>query len=313
MPGVALGVLELGRALTPFGAGADTPPVPSRNLVYEALVLRARESPAGDRVLTLMTAEAGLVDVFVFGGPKSKLRSVASPYASGRAFVYLDPVKDFRKLSDFEVRDSFPALREDLGRLWGAGLIAELLIKTSGGGGDFPLVLELGRDALFSLDAERPERADYPTALFLWRLVALLGLGPDPISCATCGRDLLQESQAQRSSAYPGRSCAYSAAIEGFLCPSCAARAEADQGRDREDYAIFPGGSARGTGSVVLLHLGDGVLRWLTRSESLTFREAVRTGLDERSISELKALTFGLARRAAETPLSSFAPGVLRS
>jgi DNA repair protein RecO (recombination protein O) len=112
--------------------------VSARNLVYEALALRARESPGGSRILTLMTAEAGLVDVFVFGGPKSRLRSLASPYASGRAFVYLDPVKDFQKLSDFDVRESYPALRDELGRLWAAGLVAELLIKTSGGGGDYP-------------------------------------------------------------------------------------------------------------------------------------------------------------------------------
>ncbi|HET7838685.1 MAG TPA: recombination protein O N-terminal domain-containing protein, partial [Rectinemataceae bacterium] len=148
--------------------------MPSRNPVYEALVLRSRESPAGDRILTLMSSELGLVDAFVFGGPKSRLRSLASPYASGRAFVYLDPVKDFRKLSDFEVIDSFPAIREDLDRLWAAGLVAEILIKTSGGGGDYPEVFALARDTLHGLDASPPGRAAYPIVLFCWRLVYLL-------------------------------------------------------------------------------------------------------------------------------------------
>jgi DNA repair protein RecO (recombination protein O) len=248
--------------------------VSARNLVYEAHALRARESPGGSRILTLMTAEAGLVDVFVFGGPKSKLRSLASPYASGRAFVYLDPVKDFQKLSDFDVRDSYPALRDELGRLWAAGLTAELLIKTSGGGGDYPLVLELALDCLAALDRSETGRAEAPIFLFLWRLVNLLGLGPDPTSCSICGRELR-----------PSQGAAYSFALESFLCPSCAA------GADRA------------------LRLGTGVLRWLSRSLELPFAEAVRLVLLPETVATLKSLLFGLARMAAESPLASLESG----
>jgi DNA repair protein RecO (recombination protein O) len=249
--------------------------VSARNLIYEALALRARESPGGSRILTLMTAEAGLVDVFVFGGPKSKLRSLASPYASGRAFVYLDPVKDFQKLSDFDVRDSYPALRDDLGRLWAAGLVAELLIKTSGGGGDYPLVLELALDCLAALEASGAGAAEAPILLFLWRLVNLLGLGPDPSSCSVCGRELLlSRSEAESVGAY-------SFALESFLCPSCAD--EADR----------------------TLPLGTGVMRWLSRSLELPFAEAARLVLLPRTAATLKALLFALARKAAESPLAS--------
>jgi len=252
--------------------------VGQRNLVYEALALRARESPGGSRILTLMTAEAGLVDVFVFGGPKSKLRSLASPYASGRAFVYLDPIKDFQKLSDFEVRDSYPALREDLGRLWSAGLVAELLYKTSGGGGDFPLVLELALECLKALDEGRAGESDPPLLLFLWRLVNLLGLGPDPSSCAHCGIELR-----------PSLGGYYSFSLESFLCPSCATAA------DRA------------------LALGTGVLRWLTRSLELPYAQAAALPLLPETIETLKNLLFGLARKAAEGPIASLGSGALNS
>jgi len=252
--------------------------VAARNLVYEALALRARESPGGSRILTLMTSEAGLVDVFVFGGPKSKLRSLASPYASGRAFVYLDPVKDFQKLSDFDVRESYPALRDELGRLWSAGLVAELLIKTSGGGSDFPLVLELALDCLAALEAAAPGASDPPLLLFLWKLVNLLGLGPDPTSCPSCGRELR-----------PSLGAAYSFSLESFLCPSCAAQA------DRS------------------LSLGTGVLRWLSRSLELPFAEAARLPLLPETVATLKALLFRLARMAAESPLASLESGTLNT
>jgi DNA repair protein RecO (recombination protein O) len=250
--------------------------VASRNLVYEALALRARESPGGSRILTLMTAEAGLVDVFVFGGPKSRLRSLASPYASGRAFVYLDPVKDFQKLSDFDVRESYPALRDELGRLWAAGLAAELLIKTSGGGGDYPQVLGLALDCFAALDRSLAPASEAPILLFIWRLLNLIGLGPDPTSCSACGAELR-----------PSRGAYYSFALESFLCPSCAS------GADRA------------------LPLGTGTLRWLSRSLELPHDEAAALVLLPETVANLKALLFGLARGAAESPLASLEPGSL--
>jgi DNA repair protein RecO (recombination protein O) len=248
--------------------------VPTRNLVYEALALHARESPGGSRILSLMTAESGLVDVFVFGGPKSKLRSLAAPYAAGRAFVYLDPVKDFQKLSDFEVRDSFPSLRDDLDRLWSAGLAAELLMKTSGGGGDFPLVLELALECFAALDASPPGRSEPPLLLFIWRYVELMGLGPDPTACSSCGAELR-----------PSLGGGYSFALEGFLCPSCASKAER------------------------ILSLGTGALRWLTRSLELGFAQAAALPLLPETLETLKTLIFGLARTAAQAPLASLAAG----
>jgi len=252
--------------------------VPTRNLVYEALALHARESPGGSRILTLMTAEAGLVDVFVFGGPKSRLRSLASPYASGRAFVYLDPVKDFRKLSDFEVRDSFPALRDELDRLWSAGLVAELLIKTSGGGGDYRQVLDLALQCLTALDSCPSGATEPPLLQYLWRFVELLGLGPDPMSCSNCGAKLR-----------PSLGGAYSFALEGFLCLDCAARSER------------------------ILPLGTGALRWLNRVLEIGYAEAARLVILPETLDTLKALLFALAKSAAEAPLASLEAKALPS
>jgi len=250
--------------------------VPTRNLVYEALCLWARESPGGSRILTLMTAEAGLVDVFVFGGPKSKLRSLAAPYASGRAFVYLDPVKDFQKLSDFEVRDSYPALRDDLDRLWSAGLVAELLIKTSGGGGDYALVLNLALQCFAALDLCPPGASEPPLLFFLWRYVELLGIGPDASSCSSCGTQLR-----------PSLGGAYSFALEGFLCPNCASHAQR------------------------ILPLGTGALRWLVRSLELDGNEVARLVILPETLETLRVLIYGLARVAAESPLASLGSGAL--
>jgi DNA repair protein RecO (recombination protein O) len=258
--------------------------VPTRNLVYDCLVLRARESPAGDRILSLLTAEEGLTDVFVFGGPKSKLRSLASPYASGKAFVYLDPVKDFRKLADFDVIESYPALREDLDRLWSASLVAELLVKTSGGGGDFHIVVGLARSCLAALDSASPGATEPALVLFLWRLVEFLGLGPDPRACSSCGREFVFRRSLDEAAPAP-MAGAYSFENDEFLCPLCASRS----GR--------------------CLPLGQGALRWLTRSLDLPYDDAVKLPLLPETLGSLKTLCFALARMAAEAPLVSLEKG----
>jgi DNA repair protein RecO (recombination protein O) len=230
-----------------------------------------------------MTAETGLVDAFIFGGPKSKLRSLASPYAAGRAFIYYDPIRDFSKLSDFEVAEAFPGLREGLRKIWAAGLVAEFLQKTSGGGGDFPLVLTLAVEALRGLEALPEEKADYPALLFLWRMFGLIGLMPDPDACASCGLSLDSDEPVLHSS-HAG----------GFLCADCGqAEAFLPQGGHASD--VWP--------------LSGGAHRWLSRSAGLPFAEVLAATLGPPSLQGLKAFIFGLAQRAAEAPLSMLATG----
>lgn len=282
--------------MTEGGRGKILDFVPTRNLVYESLVLRARESPGGDRILCLMTAEAGIQDVFVFGGPKSKLRSLASPYSSGRAFVYLDPSRDFRKLSDFEVGESFTGLREGLKKIWAAGLVAEFLLKTKGGGGDFPEVLALARETLRSLEARPEAEADYPLLLFLWRMIEVLGLLPELGSCSACGLPFP-----------PAADRLYSFQAGGFLCPACA-RAEASGeagpswggGRTLAEFPDYP--------------LSGRAAAWLSSSRELPLGEAAALGAEAlgaapASLAGLKALVYGLARSAAEAPLASLSVG----
>jgi DNA repair protein RecO (recombination protein O) len=245
--------------------------VSSRNLVYDVLLLRTKEVPSGSRVLTLLSAEVGLLDVFVFGGPKSKLRSLASPWGAGKAYIYHDPVKDYYKLSDFEVREPFSGLREGLRKIMAANLVVELLQKTSGGGGDFPEVLELATACLRGIETLPEERADYPLLLFIWRLVGIIGLLPDPGSCVHCGRDMAADEPR-----------IWFQNEGGFACPRC--------GGSRDDEYGPP-------------RLSAGALRWLERAAQRPFAEALTASLDGPSLAGLRRLAFGLARSAAEAPL----------
>jgi len=183
-----------------------------RNLSFDALVLRTRESPSGDRVVSLLGAEAGIVDAFVFGGPKSGLRSAASPFVFGRALVYTDPVRQYRKLVDLSPSLGFPGLRDSYERLMAATAVSELILKTSGCGGDFPQVLELALGCLRALESADPSGCETALGSFLWRTLYLMGLRPDPSACAICGRALGEDRSG---------GLAYSRQALGFVCSTC--------------------------------------------------------------------------------------------
>ncbi len=253
--------------------------MPHRNLSYEAIVLRSRESPGGARIVTLLAAEEGLVDAFVFGGPKSRLKSLASPYHAGTAWVYRDPVKDLRKLSDFDARRTFPTLRENLRKLWAASFLAETLLRTDAAGGESRSAYGLLLEGLGALDAAEEPGVDYVSLQYGWRLLDLMGLRPDPEGCSYCGAALPSPDGAFFSW---GRST--------FLCPACLrARAES---------------ADRGAAPV-----SGGVLRYLARSGKIPFRDALRAAVSEEDLSILKAVVFHLVRGAAEGELRTLARG----
>lgn len=255
-----------------------------RNHVHDAVALRARESPAGDRILTFMTRDAGLVDAFVFGGAKSKIRSLASPYVHGTAFIYADPVKDYRTLRDFEALEVFPGLRESLGRLWGASVAAEMNLRTSVPGGENEEAMDLLLSVLRALQDSGEAEAAYPVLLFLWRHLGIMGLKPDTSWCQHCGASL-----SGVGAAFLDSDC------EGFACEACS----------HEGYSAHAEYQ-----SAAPIRAPSGSLAWLRRADAAFssgggFDEALRARADPATLAGLKAVVFALSRRAAEGPLFS--------
>ncbi|MDR1286997.1 MAG: recombination protein O N-terminal domain-containing protein, partial [Treponema sp.] len=107
----------------------------ARSFIYSALVLRVRSSGESNREAFFLTAEEGLVRATVFGGPKSKLRAHVAPFHRGTLWVYHDPVRDSRKVSDFDVQLWRPGIRESYERTMAASSLAETILAAYGGGG----------------------------------------------------------------------------------------------------------------------------------------------------------------------------------
>jgi DNA repair protein RecO (recombination protein O) len=165
----------------------------SRTVVYSALVLRNRPSKLAvanqesNNEIYLLTAEEGIVRATVFGGPKSKLRSHTAPYNSGQVWIYHDKTKEHRKLSDFDVHSWRPGLRELYERTMAAGGMAETILSSHGGGGEWATALKLASAALDTLENANEELCERILVHFLWRWADFLGIQPEIEYCSNCG------------------------------------------------------------------------------------------------------------------------------
>jgi DNA repair protein RecO (recombination protein O) len=229
----------------------------NRNRTYTALVLRVRPSGESNREAFFLTAEEGIVRATLYGGPKSKLRSQVAPYHQGRLLVYHDPVRDSRRVNDFEVESWKPGLRELYERSAAAGTIAETILAGHGGGGGWDEALKLAGQSLGALEEAGEGLIPFLLIQFVWRWMEFLGSRPSLDYCPSCACE------------YPAdRVLWYSRYEGGFLCPSC--------GHNPEGEAYLP--------------VNPGLRRWLAAADSTAPGELGRYTLDAASAAQARAL-----------------------
>ena len=256
-----------------------------RSSSYEALILRAKEVPSGARVVTLLSAENGLVEAFVFGGGKSKLRSLASPWHYGRAWVYREAAKDFTKLSDFDAIREYQGIRGDLEAIGAASFASEFIMATSALGGDWADAVDLTTSFMEAIDAAiqrgEADAISRAVSLFTIRTLEILGQMPDPGECSACAGTMRSDGLHW-----------YSRRAGGFLCGHCA-QADAFDPRDRDGQFEVPAGA----------------FAWLEAAGKVSFGDAVRIGLGKEALAGLKACALDLARKAVDSPLRTLESG----
>jgi DNA repair protein RecO (recombination protein O) len=150
-----------------------------RLFIYSALILRARPSGESNREAWMLTAEEGVLRATVFGGPKSRLRAHVEPYHRGRLWIYRDPVRDSRKITDFDVQSWKPGIRESYERSAAAAAIAETILAGYGGGGSWAEAFTLADASLGALEAADEGACERAFIYFMWNWAEILGIRPD--------------------------------------------------------------------------------------------------------------------------------------
>ena len=242
-----------------------------RNFSTSALVLSVRTAGESNRTATLLTPGEGILNATLYGGPKSRLRSLVSPMNSGTIWLYRDESKRSAKISDFRVEKSRISLRENLFKAFAADLAAEIAIRThcAGNPGEVWTLLNGFLDGL-EFFGEDQARAGLPR--FLWRYVRLLGIEPDTSSCSQCGirfgRGFFGGKNGGTGLSYrSGNKVFLDLRSGGFVCDDCA-KSQVPQGDFPEDSVQASEGACEYLGLISTLspkesrntEAGDGVL-----------------------------------------------------
>ncbi|HKL86549.1 MAG TPA: DNA repair protein RecO [Treponemataceae bacterium] len=155
----------------------------NRSWTAKALVLSLSEFGEGHRNAWLLTEEKGIVQAAVFGGSKSKLKGLVSPWHTGTMWIYSDPVKNNHKITDFDVLFWRQGIRENLVRSLCASVCTELVTR-SHGVADWVLVNAF----LDGISVSGEEECRRALLRFLWRILLSAGINPDIEECTQCGR-----------------------------------------------------------------------------------------------------------------------------
>jgi DNA repair protein RecO (recombination protein O) len=243
-----------------------------RSFTYNALILRVRQSGESNREAFFLTAEEGIIRAMVFGGPKSKLRAYVSPFHSGTLWIYHDPVKDSRKVTDFDVTAWRPGIREVYERTMAAGAITETILAGHGGSGNWQEALNLASESLEAVSNAAEKDIMLPFLHFLWNWADILGIQPNLNNCGVCESPLAQNEHVTYS-AYDGN----------MLCARCG-----NLHHQNNNPSYIP--------------LSPGARRWLIVTSSLNPNIVTRYKMDAAVLNQVRIfvthlLTAALGRR----------------
>ncbi|MCL2374194.1 MAG: recombination protein O N-terminal domain-containing protein [Treponema sp.] len=255
----------------------------SRNIAYSALALRVKQSYQSNREAWFLTAEEGIVRATVFGGAKSRLRALVAPFHEGTLMIYHDPVRDSRKVSDFDVRSYRTGLRELYERAMTADALAETVLATLAGGGGWAAAAGLAGSVLDELAEADAAFCARLGIYFLWSWSDILGARPDISACAFCGCEMPRDETLWY----------YASSGDALFCGRCAA---AEKGRE----------PSRRTDLLPPSRLDPGARLWLKQIESLPPAALARITLDSASLDQAKAISKAALAGALEKRLATW-------
>lgn len=263
-----------------------------RNFSAPAIILNVQISGENNRNVTIFSSDekiSGISYATLYGGPKSKLRSLVSPMNAGIIYLYRDEQKNKTKITDFDVKKYHLSFRENLFKTWAADLSAEILIKTKcAGSPEETWKIENGLLDGMELSDENESRAGL--VRFLWRYLEILGIKPDTKFCVQCGESL----HSGKFSANGLSSRYYFDSNEnGFVCPDCArTQSQADLNASH------------------LFSLGKDSILYLEAVSSLEPKESRKIKIDEASLNEIKSLEYFLIEQACGSKLKTLESGI---
>ena len=178
-----------------------------RTLRTEAIVLKRSNFGEADRLLTLYTRESGKLRAIAKGARKPQSRKTGHVELFMRSRFMLAEGRALHIITQAEMIDAYPALREDLVRTTYASYLVELLDR-------FTVEEDTNQDIYHLLSSalgwlEDADDIRLPTRTYELRLLGLTGFQPQLFQCVSCDEPIQEQDQF------------FSAESGGLLCPDC--------------------------------------------------------------------------------------------
>jgi len=145
-----------------------------------------------DKILTIITAEQGKIQVFCKGAQKPKSSILASTeFLSFSEFVLYEGKSEMYTLSSADVIEVFYPLRIDLDKLSYATVMAQIMNDVCQDGELSYKKLQLFLNTLYVL-SETEKEIEFIYSVFRIRLLGLLGFVPRLATCTSCEKKALE-------------------------------------------------------------------------------------------------------------------------
>ena len=246
-----------------------------------AIILSLKPLGENNSSVTLLTPEAGIVYAVLYGGPKSRLRSLVAQWNSGKVWLYENPEKNQIKISDFEVLNYHASFSQNLFKSYAASLAAELAIKTRCGG-SAEQCHRLLSGFLDGMELCDEEQSRVGLMRFLWRYLELLGIQPVTHACTNCGKTFLDNQFAPDAISY------YNSMENSFICPDCIGIAKGDN----------------------MLKVRNTAVQYLSALTVLPPDEARKLSIDEEIYGQIRQFVFFLIENSIDQKLNSIETGM---
>lgn len=191
-----------------------------RNVTKEALILSVKACGENNRLVSYLTKDEGILTSILYGGPKSKLKSLVSPFNYGILYVYNDESKHSSKITDFDVKKYHLTFRESLFKTWAANLAFEIVITTKCAGSPEECFVILN-GFLDGLDLCDERQGQTGLIRFLWRYTGILGVQPEAKNCVRCHKPFYSRNLSENIVEYIDGGAYYSHLENGFICSNC--------------------------------------------------------------------------------------------
>lgn len=178
-----------------------------RTFRTEAIVLKRTDFGEADRLLTLYTRDYGKLKAIAKGARKPQSRKTGHVELFMRTQFLFAKGHDLDVITQAEMVESYPALRDDLVRTTYAAYVVELLDRLTVEEGQHISLYNLLADTLGRLAVMEDVRL--ATRYYELRLLGLSGFQPQLFNCLSCDEPIQEQDQF------------FSEELGGLLCPNC--------------------------------------------------------------------------------------------